>query len=70
MKSFTWEDHRRRDGTLDVLSALSTQAPPYCPPARVRRAAEFIDEVEELLDLTKPHAAQVVLDAALNIVRS
>ena len=67
--AFTWETHRRKDGTLDVLSALMERAPPHVRVRNVVRATEFIDEVDELCALRSTEAAAIVLVTALNIVR-
>ena len=67
--AFTWESHRRADGTLDVLSALTVRAPCHPVAAHVRRATEFIDDVDELCELRTTKAAEVVLMHALQIIQ-
>lgn len=67
--AFTWEDYRRKDGTLDVLAALMVRAPQYPNPGHVRRAVTFIDEVEELCPLRNAEAASITLAYALQLVR-
>jgi hypothetical protein len=67
--AFTWENFRRKDGTLDVLAALIDRSPPYPNPARVRRACQFIDELEELMPLRNAEAASIALAHALQLVR-
>ena len=67
--AFTWESHRRADGTLDVLSALTARAPRHPVASHVRRATEFIDDVGELSELRTTKAADVVLMHALRIIQ-
>lgn len=67
--AFTWEGHRRKDGTLCLLSALMAKAPPHPNPANVRRAIDFIDEVEEMVRFRHPEAASIALMNALRLVR-
>lgn len=67
--AFTWENHRRKDGTLCLLSALMAKSPPHPNPERVRRAVDFIDEIEEMARFRNPEAASIALDYALRIIR-
>jgi len=51
--AFTWENHRRRDGSLDLVAALYEQsreahAAARLDTARFNQAVEFLDKVEEL----------------------
>ena len=67
--AFTWENFRRKDGTLDLWAALIDRAPKHHVAANVRRAMDFLDECEEMCPLRNPEAASIALANALRIVR-
>lgn len=67
--AFTWENFRRKDGTLDLLAALMDRAPAYPNPVRVKQATDFIDEVEDFCPIRSRQAAALTLTQALRILR-
>lgn len=69
LSTFTWESYRRKDGSLDLLAALMARAPKYPGVLRVRKATDFIDEVEALCLIRNPEAAAIVVAHALRIIR-
>jgi hypothetical protein len=66
---FTWESFRRPDGTLDLHGALMARTPQFPNPQLVRRAWDFLDEVEADMRLRNAEAAAITLAFALRIVR-
>ena len=67
-----WEDHRRKDGTLDLVDAFlcATTGPMlYNGAKRWRRAQEFLADTEEFCPVRSKQAAAVALACAIDIMR-
>lgn len=68
--AFTWENHRRPDGSLDLVAALyersrEVHAAARLDTARFNQAVEFLDKVEELSLIRSRQAASIALAHAI-----
>lgn len=63
--SFNWEHHRRPDRSIDLVSAFRAQT--INPSPSVRRAIDFLTEIEDMSLLTSRQAAAVAIAQAREI---
>ena len=62
---FNWEHHRRADRSIDLVSAFRAQ--PINPSPSVRRAIDFLTEVEDMTLIHSRQAAAVAVAQANEI---
>ncbi len=63
-----WEQYRRPNGTLNLDVAFAEFISVNAKPARIRAARDHLAEIEDLMNVTKPEAAEIALHCALRIL--
>lgn len=63
--SFNWEHHRRPDRSIDLVAAFRAQT--INPSPSVRRAIDFLTEVEDMSLIASRQAAAIAVAAAREI---